>query len=529
MTPGETSPQIARAIKREVWIGLALLVPFWLAVASIAYEAFPVVICLNEANTSDKDICRSALARSLIPAAFRNKVREKLVGLLGEDDSEEVLTLANDAEKQGELSGILLLKRANAFRDLDRTSEAVTAFHAVLESEPSNEDAVNALIRLHVDKNQLNEARGEAQKFITINPAAWNTIAWLGWIEHLAGNRDLAIDHYARAIKLSPDTYWLHQDLGDIHSAAGHFDKAVAAFTRTIEIDPIDTTGLLRRADAYESMNDYKHAQADYETALTEQRNYNTLVLLARSYTDSEDFAKAAPLFDEVFESEDLDDWGHASKIRMYFYQKRFADMKSAINELRKFEPESVHATYWQASLDDEEGRDAEALAGYLTVMKSWEDDFFVRLDLGQVLVDLKRPEESIPYFNKALEIRPYSAEAFSGRSRAQLARKDWSAALADAENSIRLDPAQSTGYARRANAEAELGQIDKARADYATSIRNNSKLEWVQQENIDFLIRNNMLADAKFALQTARTSFPNATFIANEEAVLRQRGVPIP
>jgi tetratricopeptide (TPR) repeat protein len=168
-------------------------------------------------------------------------------------------------------------------------------------------------------------------------------------------------------------------------------------------------------------------------------------------------------------------------------------------------------------------------LSGYLKTLESWDNEFFPNLDVGHVLVDLNRPTESFAYFNKAIEIRPYSADALNGRSRAQLANKNWSAALADAEKSIALDSKQPIGYARRAAAEAELGQIDKAKTDYATSIQNTPKVEWVHAENLDFLIKNNLLADAKSALQTARLNFPNATFIKDQEAVLRQRGVILP
>jgi tetratricopeptide (TPR) repeat protein len=529
MTKGDNSPNVQRALKLEGWISFALLGMFWVVVGSVAYHVFPVVICLNELNASNQEICRTALSRASIPSVFRSKVRVKLLGMLGPDSSEEILTLVNDAEKDNDLSGGLRLSRANAFRNLDRPDEAVTEFLAVLKLEPSNEDAINALIRLRIDKKQFDEARNEAQNYLSANPGSWNTIAWLGWVEHLTGNQDLAVDLYGRAIKLSPEVYWLYQDLGDIHEAAGQFDKAVENFTIIIEKDSTDTSALLRRADAYEGMDDYKHAQADYEKALENTRDYNTLVLLGRSYTDSRDFAKAVLLFDEAFKSEELDDWGYASKIRMYFSEKRYAEVKSALVELKKFSSESVQATFWQASLDDVEGRDAEALSGYLKTLESWDNEFYTILHVGQVLVDLKRPQESIAYFSKAIEIHPYSAEAFNGRSLAHLENKDWTAGLADAEKSILLDPAQSIGYARRAGAQAELGKIDNAKADYATSIQNGPKLEWIQKNNLEFLIRNNLLADAKSALQAARTSFPHADFVNDEEAILRQRGVTLP
>jgi tetratricopeptide (TPR) repeat protein len=529
MTQGETNSQVKRSLKLEGLLGLAFMGLFWIPVGIAAYQAFPVVICLNELNTSNQYICRNALSRAFVPTVFRSKIRVKLVGMLGEGSDEEILKLVNEEERDNPLSGFLLLNRANAFRNLDKTSEAVAAFHDVLKSEPANEDAIISLLRLRTDKKQFKEAREEAQSYININPESWNTIAWLGWIEHMAGNHDVAVDQYARAIKLSPDVYWLSQDLGDIHVAAGRFDKAVEAFTRTIEIDPDLTDGFLRRAEVYDALNDYRHAQADYEKALELSRNYDTLVMLGRSYTDSEDFARAAAIFDEVFKSEDLDDWGHASKIRMFYNERRFSDAKSAIAALKKFQPESVHAIYWEATLADEEGRDTEALSGYLKTLESWENEFFPNLDVGHVLVDLNRPTESFAYFNKAIEIRPYSADALNGRSRAQLANKNWSAALADAEKSIALDSKQPIGYARRAAAEAELGQIDKAKADYAISIQNNPKIKWVHQENLDFLIENNLLQDAKSALQTARLNFPDATFIKDREAVLRQRGVILP
>jgi tetratricopeptide (TPR) repeat protein len=76
-----------------------------------------------------------------------------------------------------------------------------------------------------------------------------------------------AILDYEKGIALSPRSYLLWHERGMNLQAIGRFSDAITSFTKCIEIDP-SRTSYERRAMCFEAMRDYKHAIADYSTAL---------------------------------------------------------------------------------------------------------------------------------------------------------------------------------------------------------------------------------------------------------------------
>jgi hypothetical protein len=57
----------------------------------------------------------------------------------------------------------------------------------------------------------------------------------------------------------------------------------------------------------------------------------------------------------------------------------------------------------------------------------------------------------------------------------------------------------------------------------------NGAELEWIQHENLRFLIENNDLDDAKNALQRVRDTSPTSGLVMEFAAKLRGLGVDLP
>jgi tetratricopeptide (TPR) repeat protein len=531
MTLADTeAAKIARKADREIYYGLGIFALFWLVVACGSYVAWPAIGCLNELVSNKPEICKRALQRPYQPKWLQTELRTKLVtALMSEEAYLETLDIIAEQEKNVPLTSALLLDRALALRKMDQPKEAILAYHAVLLVDKGNEDAATALVQLGIDAEKLDDARREATSFLTANPNSWLVISWLGWVEHLDRQNDTAVTHYKRAMLINATEPFLFKDLGLIYKDLGEAQNAIATYTAGLELSPYDTDFLRRRASIYDSQDEYRLAQADFEIALAQDRGHETVVDLGRSYTNSKDYEKAKALFDEVIAAEPEYEWAHESKIRMLFRQQRYDEARIAIAVLRKVVPSSVGAVYWQASIDDELGNYAEALKGYQTALESWKDDKSTLIDIGHVLVQLDRASEAMVYFDKAVQQNPKDDYALASRARAQLALNNWPAAIADANASITLKPNQSVAYARRAFAQSKLGQLENAQTSYELAARNDFEIEWVQRENLDFLMENNFLEKAKLALTRLRKETPNAPMIAQYEDMLRKRGVAIP
>src|SRR5207302_1563249 len=114
-----------------------------------------------------------------------------------------------------------------------------------------------------------------------------------------------------------------------------------------------------------------------------------------------------------------------------------------------------------------------EALASYERAIElngEFAEAFYNR---GKALLELKRLDDALASYDKAVALRPYAA-GYCGRGivLSQLRRPD--AALASFEQAIALDPNQAEAFNLRANALLELKRIDEALASYDKSIALN-------------------------------------------------------
>src|SRR4030042_6325994 len=85
--------------------------------------------------------------------------------------------------------------------------------------------------------------------------------------------------------------------------------------------------------------------------------------------------------------------------------------------------------------------------------------------ELGAQLLEEGRDDEAIAEFNKAIELDPELAIAYSNRGAAYIGKGDFDKALADCDMAIALDPLLAAAYNNRARAYHEKGELDKALA----------------------------------------------------------------
>lgn len=78
-----------------------------------------------------------------------------------------------------------------------------------------------------------------------------------------------AIRDYDKAYQISPDIAEIHVNRGNMLFMSGHLERAVAEYTRAIELKlPRQYVVYYNRALAYEKLSEYDKAEADYRRAL---------------------------------------------------------------------------------------------------------------------------------------------------------------------------------------------------------------------------------------------------------------------
>jgi tetratricopeptide (TPR) repeat protein len=82
------------------------------------------------------------------------------------------------------------------------------------------------------------------------------------------GDFDRAIADYTKAIEIDPKDADAYNNRSYAYHAKGDFDRAIADYTKVIEIDPRAAAAYGNRGDVYEAKGDFERAAADFTKAI---------------------------------------------------------------------------------------------------------------------------------------------------------------------------------------------------------------------------------------------------------------------
>jgi tetratricopeptide (TPR) repeat protein len=88
-----------------------------------------------------------------------------------------------------------------------------------------------------------------------------------GNVWYYKGDYDKAIADYTKAIEINPQYASAYENRGLAWADKGDYDKAIADYTKAIEIDPKYAKAYYKRGLAWEKKGDLNKAKADYDKA----------------------------------------------------------------------------------------------------------------------------------------------------------------------------------------------------------------------------------------------------------------------
>lgn len=206
----------------------------------------------------------------------------------------------------------------------------------------------------------------------------------------------------------APGTLEAALALGKLHANKKEWDKAEAAFTEAIKLNPECAEAYHRRAGCLFNAGKTKESLADFDVA-----------------------ARLDPKNAEIFKNRGL------AYLKLLRTDEAMADLRHA----QELDPD--HPELYQKAM---------SLA------------FAQR---GFVKAQAKQTEEAIADMNEALRLDPTNAEVFDKRGSLHFNLKHFKEAVADFTEAIRLDPNQPVYYLHRGFAHEALGKKDEAAEDY--------------------------------------------------------------
>jgi tetratricopeptide (TPR) repeat protein len=107
------------------------------------------------------------------------------------------------------------------------------------------------------------------------------------------------------------------------------------------------------------------------------------------------------------------------------------------------------------------------------------DNEAIVAYKQGMKLLKKGHPQDSIPFFNKAISLREDFWQAYTGRGLAYNNLGDHERAVSDCNKAIRIAPKKAWPYNNRGYAYYNLGQFDKAVRDFDKAISISPDYHW--------------------------------------------------
>ncbi len=207
----------------------------------------------------------------------------------------------------------------------------------------------------------------------------------------------------------------IFQRIGDIQSALTDFDAAIAAFERSLEIDPAASDGRIKLGQAYFRNNRIDDALAQYERAAAEDSDDHEAHLnLAEAYLAGGEWEPAAAAAEQAI------DRGTSEPRALYILgtalvrlgriedgQERLREFQNVESEFRDIEHRirEVDATS-VAAIGALRAGDGVAAVNYLEkAIALFPDAGRLHMNLAMVLSRLGRPEAAVGTYEQMLEL----------------------------------------------------------------------------------------------------------------------------
>jgi tetratricopeptide (TPR) repeat protein len=173
---------------------------------------------------------------------------------LARKDAESAVAAFDAALKTAPQYVPALIGKGQALLTLERDDQALAAFEAALAADGAKTipEDVAAAIRRRIEVLQF---RGLQEVIEAARAAA------------AAGRGDEARTAYRRALDASPDSPFLHRELGTVERKLGSAPAALEHFRRAVALDPEDAVSLVQIGELLEQQQDFAGAEAAYRKA----------------------------------------------------------------------------------------------------------------------------------------------------------------------------------------------------------------------------------------------------------------------
>lgn len=155
--------------------------------------------------------------------------------------------------------------------------QAVEEYEKVIKVDPKNKAILDSLANLYIRKGEIDKAIEKYERIIALDPENPVTHKVLGDFYLKMGNRDKAIEVYQKVAKLDPKNIVIHKTLGDFYLERNELEKGIEEYEKQAELEPNKVAAHERLGDLYLRKEDFDKAKEKYKRALDIDKGKKTI------------------------------------------------------------------------------------------------------------------------------------------------------------------------------------------------------------------------------------------------------------
>ena len=396
-----------------------------------------------------------------------------------------------------------LFTRGVCHSNLNRHTEAIEDFEAVLRLEPRHKGAISYRAASIGATGNIEGSIEGFRQLLELNRNDYNALASIGTLFASLNKFEEAIDHLNRSIEIDDGEagilasrgmckYHTNKSKEAIHDlteamrrgyqnvlttyylalAQDHTgDSAEALETIAKEIDQLNDqeSSLLYTAKAHINLGleNFEETIRDASAALIHNpKDHDTLAIRGTAYRMLSRFEEAVKDFSEAIEQAPADTDSLIERGECLEKLNKEEDALSDYLQASSLQP-GVAST-WQriGNVQRKMGKTEEAIKAYTKRIELYGDDDAGYIVRGDSYLDLKDYKSAARDFTLAIENDASNITCFCGRAHAYINLGDYKSAEEDLNTCIKTCPETVLYYEMRAFARKELGDIDGCRTD---------------------------------------------------------------
>lgn len=319
-------------------------------------------------------------------------------------------------------------------------SESRTHVRAV----PAEEQALHDLLvkaKAEADSNDYAAAEADYQKYLAQRPDDAAAHFDLGYVYTAQQENDKAISEYRKAVELDPKMIQAQLNLG-LSLLPVDPKAAIAPLQKAIELNYAFERAHYVLGIAEERSGNATAAEKEYTVAVKLNPNdADAEAALGRTYLAEEKAADAEAEFREFLRLKPGDQEGEMDLARSLLQQKKTADAVNALTDYLNQNPNDAKAQVMQASALVELSKDDEALAALDRAAKNGLETVEA-LKLRSVIYYRKSDyPKAVAVLQKVVAMAPDDASIHARLGHALIETKDYSGAVRELNEALRLDP----------------------------------------------------------------------------------------